>query len=70
MSTCACAGCTQVDIELVMSYIGDVAKESWLCRETLRSIFYTWELVCGGERKRVRRTLEVNRAPEDFLPMM
>ena len=31
----------QVDIELVTSYIGGVAKESWLRRETLRSTRYT-----------------------------
>ena len=36
----ACAGRTRVDIELVMSYIRGVAKESWLRRETLRSTRY------------------------------
>ena len=43
--------------ELVTSYIRAVAKESWLHRETLRSICYIWGLVWGEERKRVRKNL-------------
>ena len=41
MSTHTCAGRARVDIELVTSYIGGVAKESWLPELGVTSYFVT-----------------------------